>query len=294
MSSDLTWISPQGTAYPLTSDTGLISYGLLAVEGVKGLGAAQRTITADAHRNGGTRIRRIQPQPRIITLPVYVEGTTQAQFRQRWQALADAFGATRWYGPGRLRITHDDGTSRETEAYYQDGFDPEHGGTYQDTAVVQLYCPDAFFRATSPTLITRSSLPTGSSFFEPFPQVTSSQTLGTSSVTDTGGVEAWPVWTLNGPADVLTATNVTTGEAFELDVTGFRGTPLLAGESVVIDSAIPTIHGPSGANYTGALNWPSAILWSLLPGTADVSFVVSGSGSETSVEASFYARYEIA
>lgn len=296
------WTSPSGLVCPLDPVNGLGGYGWLAIEGYKGLGAAPVTITSDASPVGGAVPRHFQPQPRIITLPVYVEGISgdtaadrHDSFVAQWRTLAEAMTETsQLERPGTLTVARPDGTRRLIDAYYSDGWDAEASGGVADTAVVQLWCPDPYFRDLDPTLITRAQLPLGVNFFAPFPSVSSSQTLGTTVVTNPGSVPAWPTWTLTGPASDLTATNVTRGESFTLDVVTYRGAPLAAGETVVITTSPPSVTGPDGSDWTGALDWPSAVLWQLAKGNSTVSFVVGGASAGTAMTAEFYAQYETA
>lgn len=287
----LTWTSPSGTVCPLDY-TGLTSYGWIATSGVKGLGAAPRTITADPMPVGGTAVRKIYPGPRLITLPLYVEGADHATFLTAWRTLGQAFAETLTAGAGTLTVTRPDGTTRLIDAYYQDGYDISEGTPTSDVMALTLYCPDPYFRDLDPTLISRAETPLGVSFLSPFPTVSSSQTLGTTTVTNPGGVTAWPTWTLTGPASGLTATNSTTGESFDLDIVTYTGSPLADGDTVTITTSPPSVVDSSGTNLTGALDWPSAVLWGLPPGDSNVSFIAGGSGTNTAVEASFYARYE--
>jgi hypothetical protein len=290
----LTWTSPAGVDYPLDPVNGLASCGWMATEGVKGLGAAPITLTADPSPIGGTAVRHVQPGPRMITLPLYVEGADNAEFLGRWRNLAGAFTSTTRQGAGVLTVAYLDETARMIDAYYQDGWDAAEFGSTADTAVLTLYCPDPYFRDDALTWITRSSLPLGASFLSPFPTVSSATTLGTSTVNNPGGVVAWPTWQLTGPASDLTATNVTTGESFTLDIVTYNGSALDSGDVVTVSTSPPAVTGPDGSNWTGALDWPSAVLWGLDPGDSVVTFTAGGGGADTSVEAYFYARYETA
>jgi hypothetical protein len=290
----LTWYDPAGTEFPL-SLPGWATNRWLASAGVSGLGIAPVSIATDPMPRGGTQVRHVQPQPRIITLPIFIEGDEHADFLTRWRTLAHAFATTRLHGPGRLQLARPDGTIREIPAYYQDGWDVNTGAPANtDLVVLTLYCPDPFWRSTTPTLITRTYSSGGTSFLSPFPTVSSSQTLGATIATNPGSVEAWPTWRITGPGGSLTATNNTTGETFVVDISAFRGSALLAGETVTIVTEPPSVTGPDDTNWTGALEWPGSVLWGLQPGDNDVTFVMSGSGSGTVVEAEFYPRYETA
>jgi hypothetical protein len=195
---------------------------------------------------------------------------------------------TRRLGPGRLQIARPDGSVREILACYEAGFDgePRQGWTY-DTAVLALYCEDPYWRDVAPTTVLRE-FALGADFLRPFMTVSSSRTLGETQIDNRGDVEAWPAWTITGPASSVGATNSTTGEAFTLTHT------LLAGQIVGITTDPPTVRGPAGEVLTGSLDWPGARLWALQPGVNDVDFQVGGSGPGTRIELSYYQRYETA
>lgn len=292
----LKWFSPSGEEFYLSAWD--VDLGYYAASGVAGLGAAPVEFSTDPMPRGGSTVRHIQPQPRLITLPLFIEGPDYMTFLGTWRHLAHAFTSTRRLGPGTLEVAIPDGANRRIPAYYQAGWDhgPEFPAT-SDAVALTLYCPDPFWRDADPTLITRTYSSGGVDFLAPFPSVSSSQTLGATVATNPGTIEAWPTWRLTGPASALTATNNTTGESFSLDISTFRGSALLAGETVTITTEPPSLTGPTvsgSTNWTGALNWPSAILWGLDPGDNSVDFTVSGSGVGTVIEAEFFARYETA
>jgi hypothetical protein len=222
---------------------------------------------------------------------LYVEGADHAAFVGAWRTLGEAFSETQDLGAGTLTVTRPDGTVRLIDAYYQDGYDVSEGTPTADVMALTLYCPDPYFRDLDLTLITRAETPLGVDFLSPFPMVSSSLTLGTTVVTNPGTVTAWPTWTLTGPATGLVASNVTTGESFELDISTYTGSPLADGDTVTITTDPPSVVGSTGTNLTGALDWPSAVLWGIPKGDSTVSFTAGGSGTNTAVEASFYARY---
>lgn len=299
----LAWRDPDGvTEYPLTP-AALNATGYVATAGVAGLGLPEISIVADPMPRGGTRIRHRQPQPKTFTLPLFMEGSSHGQLLSRWRTLAESFERTRRVGPGAIIVARPDGTRRLLLVEYQAGWDNDpDGGVTHETAAVSLYAPDPYWRAETPTVISRAyASGTGVSFFAPLITITGTQTLGATTANNPGGVEAWPDWTITGPAAQVIVTNNTTGESWTLDPVAHRGTALVAGETVTVTTEPAVITGPSagapqGSNWSGALNWvvsgaPAAVLWGLDPGLNDVTFTVLGSGAGTSITAVFYARH---
>ena len=271
-------------------------YALAA--GVSGLGAAPVTLTTDPLPRGGARIRHIQPQPRTIVWPIHVEADTHQEFIDLWRAIGKAFTDTSRYGPGILDIARPDGRRRQIKVFYQEGFDglgQPGTGLNWDNAVITLFCEDPYFYDPVPVSVSRSFGGGAADYLAPYPSVSSSQVLGDTVLTNPGDVEAWPTWTVTGPATLVTVTNVDTGEAFSVDpnATGITHGNLVAGETVVVNTDPPSVRFGTD-NWAGALNWPAAQLWGLPPGDSAVDFNLGGAGSGSSVTGQFYARYESA
>lgn len=278
------WIAPDGTEIQLTSDQELH----FTLDSVTGWGAAPVRIVADAHPRGGTRVRHIQPQARTITWPIRVRADTHVELVAGWRTIARAFTMTRRLGPGTLRVMRPDGDAREILAYYEAGIEgePGQGHTY-DTAVLSLYCEDPFWRAVAPvSALYSNGAPV--SYLDPYLTVSPSSVLGATTAVNAGDVEAWPSWTIVGPASQVQATNSTTGEAFALSAT------LLAGETATISTDPPTVRGPAGQIWTKNLDWPGAVLWALQPGLNNVDLAVSGAAAGTQITLSYTPRYETA
>lgn len=284
------WIAPDGHEWQLTSDLDLH----FTLNAVTGWGAAPIQIIADQHPRGGTRVRHIQPQHRIITWPVRVRADTHLELISGWRELVRAFTQTRRLGPGTLRIMRPDGSAREIRAYYQEGFngEPGQGHTY-DTAVLSLYCEDPYWRAVTP-----QSLPyqyaSPVSYLNPYLTLSPANVLGEATAVNAGDVEAWPEWRITGPAGLITAVNHTTGQSFELDPDWNGGGDIAGGDTVTITTDPPAVRGPAGEIWTGALNWPGAVLWGLQPGLNNIEFSVAAAGPDTTITLSYTPRYETA
>lgn len=290
----LSWIDPTGVTWPLYQADGATYW---ALPGVKGLGAAPRTLTTDDAVRGGTSLRNIQPGARTITLPIYIEGADHASFLATWRNLAIAFTQTRTRGVGQLMSTRPDGTSRVIDAYYSDGWDSDPDlGVREDIVAVTLYCPSPWWRDPDPITVTNSYSAGNQSFLSPYPSVSSSLTLGTTTINNPGSVEAWPNWTVNGPASSITATHNSTGDTWTINPSAptIAHGDLVGGETVTLTTDPQSVTGPDGSSWTGALNWPTASLWALQPGDNSITYTVAGSGVGTTVTISFYPRHETA
>lgn len=278
-----TWLAPDGTVWSLC-DRSLPWITLATWSSVTG--AAPIQLTTDDHPRGGARIRHIQPMPRVMIWPVRVSAPTHLEFVAAVRQIAGAFTQTRRLGPGTIRISRPDGTSREIEAHYEAGISGEPGqSVVRDLFAMSLFCEDPYWRDVTPTVVARAfSAPLN--YYDPYASISSGQVLGETTIANDGDVEAWPSWTITGPMTQLAATNHTTGEAFVLDAT------LLASQVATITTDPPSVRGPGGVNWSGMLDWPDAVLWGLVPGANDVDFAVAGAAAGTRIELSYKRRYE--
>lgn len=287
-----TWIDPDGRVWELSGPHEV--HGWLTRPEIAGWGAAPVTMVTDPLARGGVSVRHQRREPRRLTWPLNIYGNSHAEFLTRYRALMRAFTSTKYKGAGILRIARTgEGVeaAREIEALYEDGFagEPRENWTFANPNLT-LFCPDGFWRSTEREFVRRSYSTAGTPYLAPYRTVSSSQVLGDTTVNNPGDVEAWPSWTIRGPATQLVATNRTTGESFTLTHT------LAAGQTATI-TITPTramLRDHNNNNLVGKLNWPGAVLWGLVPGVNEVDFEVNGSGPGTEIELSYYPRYETA
>ncbi|TYK45152.1 phage tail domain-containing protein [Actinomadura decatromicini] len=289
------FVEANGTIWPLTSPT---SGWFTLSEGVSGLGAAPYELAKDDHPRGGSRLRSSRPNDKTIVWPMHVFGKDHLQFVARWRALAEAFTRTLRIGAGWLEITRPDGSRRRIACYYEDGFEGQGRqgtGVASDSVILSLYCEDPYWIDPVPVTGYRA-YSVGVPFLNPFPTVSSGQVLGATTLTNPGGVEAWPTWVVTGPASLVTFTNEDTGEsfAFNPDATAIGHGDLLAGEKVTITTNPPRVTFQDGSNWIGGLDWPGAVLWALPPGESAITFQLDGAGPGSRVDLSYNARYETA
>jgi hypothetical protein len=281
-----TYTDPLGTVYDLSVTDE--DHGYFTRPEIAGWGAPVFQIVTDPRPRGGETVRYIRQESARITWPLHIWGSTHQEFVTRYRAVRRGFLLTAHRTlPGVLRVARPDGTAREIEVYYEEGFKGEPGENWLwANPVLTLFAPDGAWRDTDQTVLTRTQSASGTNFFSPFPAISSSQVLGSTVLTNPGDMVAWPTWTITGPCTALTAANTTLGQSFTLTTT------LLTGEQATITTDRPTVRGPTGANLSGSLNWPGAVLWGLQPGDNQVTFTAAGSGTGTQVQLSFYPRYE--
>jgi hypothetical protein len=271
-------------------------------KGVSGLGAAPYVLTSDPHPRGGARLRHVQPQPRTIVWPLLVKGADHLQFTANWRNLARAFTRTLRLGadgrrtPGTLEVLRPDGTGRRIAVYYAQGFDGQGDtatGITWDSAVLTLWCEDPYWEDLQPRTVHRETGTPGD-FLAPYPNVSSSQVLGATTVDNPGDVDVWPTWQITGPATAITFTRDDTGDEFVLTMADTPHGALLADETVTISTDPLRVVSGTGENLLAGLNWPEAVLWSIPPGRTPVTFQLDGASTGSAVDLTYHPRYETA
>lgn len=287
--SSATWFAPDGSIWPLTAH----KLGWFTLQQPEGLGAIPISMKVDANPRGGNRVRHIRKESRIITWPIEVWGRDHLEYVARWRNLLEAFSQTDENGPGILELALGDGSQRRIYAYYQDGFDSDLPYATDGRAVLTLYCERAEWQGFPSVVERREYAGDPIDFLAPYPSISSSQLLGDTTLVNPGSVKAWPKWTIKGPATSITATLHTTGESFTLDPSNISET-FAGGDTITIETDPPRIRNQDGDVWTGALDWPSAVLWGLPKGEHEVSFTVAGADTTTSIQLEFPPLYRSA
>lgn len=210
-------------------------------------------------------------------------------------------------GPVTILVTRSDGTQREITGYYTAGFDGisiAHCEGAEAKAVVAVRCheepywmdpagdtvtvippPPVFSSGTTETNSTSTNTDSdtpvdgyvvGIAFNGDYPFSAvipfSGEAGGVviTTVDNQGDVAAWPVFTIEGPASAVQATNITTGEFWSW------GAALDAGKVLTIDTRpgrrAVTLDGTS---KFGVLE-DGSTLWALRPGSQTVAFRFDG------------------
>jgi phage-related protein len=275
MAEQLWWVDPSGTEYPLIDPprTALL-YGRTGI-----FMPPMSHIEDPVPLMPGARLRRVQVGVRELDIPVQITSADAAALRQDVRAWLRRLDPQR--GDGKLKSQAADGTYREIVCRYADGMQGEESdgpsGPYWLTAVWAFRAVDPYWQDAADTTLTFTTSSVGAFLAAPiFPlRIAASNVIGTSVVTNDGDAEAWPVWTITGPATSVTLTNQTTGAQLTLT------TSIGVAEQVVIDTRpfVKTVK-KGAANLYGSLD-PASTLWQLQPGQNTVSVSTAGSTSAT-------------
>lgn len=273
MAETVTWIDPDGVELELGVQwdvTGRFSPPtFFDEEGVPG--------------QDGLRLREVRHDARNFVLPLWIEGSSESDLRTQMRSLVSAMNPQR--GDGKIRVTSPVGDQREIVCRAASGL--EMGERLGDTSGPTVQIAAVVFRAWEPFWQDVSDTVSGpwtvgaapASFFPFFPmRLTSSEVFADVDITNSGDVDAWPVWTVTGPGSSITFQNLTTGYTLMLDTT------LAVSESVTIDTrpGVKTVVKSDGTNLYPNLSATSN-LWPLQRGVNAVQISMGGATSATSV-----------
>lgn len=280
-------IAPDGVTYNLTDD----SAGVITLQGFDGrfLPATTRTEELVAQQ-AGSRLRYAQDKPRDMSMTLLFRGATQSDLRTTMREWSRRFHHLR--GDSILRFTTPVGDQRELTVRYDSGFEIVESdstnpiGTWQRT-VVNFRAFEPYWSDTSDTSATFSG---GSPrlFFPIFPLHLSSDSVSvTATIDNTGDVEAWPVWTVRGPGVGVAVRNLSTGRALELPTLTLGAT-----DSITVDTrpGRKTVVNQAGVNIFAQLSANSK-LWSLAPGSNQISVEVGSTSSISQVTVAYRRRW---
>ncbi|WP_256123047.1 phage tail domain-containing protein [Streptomyces sp. LUP47B] len=236
----------------------------------------------------GYAIRQVRAQGKEIALPVaFWADDSRTAYLARRRGLIRSLNPKR--GEGTLTVTQSDGAARTIGARYSAGLEGDESldaaGARWCMGVLTFACPSPFWLGPEVTTEWRAAV--SGTFFPVLPLVVgNSQVLGSVTVDNDGDDDAFPVWTITGPATAVSLTNVTTGDVLVLAHT------ITVGDTIVID----TRERQQTALLNGATNlWgdlsDASTMWALEPGINDLTLTVSGSTSNTRVRMTYQPRY---
>ena len=281
------WVSPAGVTRDLTRGATYVQPG-----GIVGHLAPPRTLLASSPptMDGGV-YRGHRFEARDVGLGLLTSTRTTGEWETETRALVRDFDTTD--DVGTLVAQSPAGATRMLSARYVTGLESptegDPGAVTIGTWAVQLRAYDPWWYG--PAMSKSFSVATSTPFF-PGPPFTLMPTelLGSgSSVTNPGDVEAFPVWTITGPATAVTASSG--GRSWTVTRT------LGAGETVTVDCdprapAFSKIVDGDGANLWGTATADYPDLWPLPAGESTITVdVAGGTSADTRITMAFNPRY---
>lgn len=276
------FVDRSGTVHDLTRDT---SPRLFVTAGATGLGTPPTDVAADKLPfTAGSLVRHVATQPRRIELPIIIAESSISALVSQVDEVRDWF----WAGDEQrrystyLRVTRPDGEIRQLQVFYTGGLDGDmvDGGPLHAQYVVSLLAPDPWPTAagndTASWLSTDGDLPT-------------------VSIINDGDLEAFPVWTITGPATSVNVNNTTTGKGW-LYTSSLVGFNLASGKSLTIDTrfspprtGLPVVDSDGTSRFSSF--HPASSMFTLAPGQNDFTITFAGNSGATEIEVSWLPRY---
>jgi len=212
------WVRPDGGTLDLTDGT---TYDIRA--GVDGRYMPPFEFLSDAiYTYPGEVLRTVKTKPREITLPITVYGSTVTALRENLRMLTNAFNPL--LGEGKLMVVTPDSTA---EIYilncrYAGGMSLEES---YDTGSCTFRMFVATFIAHSPY------------WWKPTEEEWTwthddADLANPQTVINNGDIEAWPVWTIRGPASSVTISHLRTGKYMTIT----PATALTANDCITVDT----------------------------------------------------------
>lgn len=240
----------------------------------------------------GARVRNATFGVREVDLPLYLRGESEDALRVAVRALLGKFDPLD--DDGRLRVTRPDGTARELYCRYSRGGelveDSRNYGITTCRAVITFRAAnDPLWYDVNPV---NQQFVVGApvSFFPGTPfRLSSSSIFSTSTPIDnTGDVETWPIWILQGPGNNIVLRNLTTGEKTEFQ----SSFSLLTGETLTIDTRLGrrSVTKNDGTKLYNKLTSDSS-LWPIYKGSNNLSVDMQSTTVNSLVTLSYYRRY---
>ncbi|MFG2970917.1 phage distal tail protein [Streptomyces sp. NPDC048288] len=263
--------------------------GWVLQPGAKGLDMPTYAFTQDESPGiDGYAIRQVRAGGKEIALPIaFWADDSRTAYLTRRRTLIRSLNPKR--GDGTLTVVQADGTARTIGARYSAGLEGDESldaaGTRWCMGVLTFACPSPFWLGAEATTEWRAAV--SGTFFPFLPLVVgNSQVLGAVTVDNDGDDDAFPVWTVTGPATAISLTNTTTGEVLVLTHT------ITVGDTIVIDTRerqqTAVLNGTT--NLWGDLT-DASTMWALEPGINDLTLTVTGSTSNTRVRMTYQPRY---
>lgn len=271
----MTWIDSNGVAVVLDG-----SAGILLQANPVGLEAPNPTNTIDEYAvfDGGVLANRRRPV-RSIALGLYLEHATRVE-------TVTAALAKMLQGPGQLRWSDAVNTRTLRQVIYEAGIDGS-GDTnrWQRSLVVSLIALDPWWYGTAASATLPTAAPT---LFDAALLFDSPSTPfdggGSMAVNVFGDADAYPVFTVTGPATTVTVSSG--GFAWQI------AAPLVAGDVLIVDHR-PSSRGPRLNG--GAVNWSlltqASRLFPLAPGTTPIITGATGTTAATTITLSYEPRF---
>lgn len=234
---------------------------------------------------------------REMVLPLFWTSASDTVLRTELRGLVDKMNPANDDGTprfGRIRVQSVLGDVREVTCLYAGGLDLDEeldGSSGLDWQKIPLVftAHDPYWYDASPVASPVWTVTDTPAFFPILPiYLTASELVVEEVVTNTGSVEAWPVWTIRGPGADIKLTNQTTRQYLQ-----FRSSfSLGVGQYITIDTrpGVKAVALDDGTNLYDQLEAASS-LWPLRKGDNAIRLEMSAVSATSSLQVSYWRRY---
>jgi phage-related protein len=290
MSETVEWIDADGVTLTL-SGPGVTTYQV--DWGVSGRYMPKIEVQVDSipGRAGGV-LRGARHGVHEFVLPLSLAASTESSLRTLLRSLVDCMDPTR--GQGRIRVTSPLGDQREITCAYAAGLEMEEklgdsSGPGFQACPLAMVAYDPYWYDVSPVSSPVWTVTDAPTFFPILPiRLTASELVVDEVISNSGSVEAWPVWTIRGPGADILLTNQTTGQYLQFKSSFSLGD----GQFVTIDTrpGVKAVTLDDGTNLYDQLEAASS-LWPLRRGDNAVRLEMSAVTAVSSLQVSYWRRY---
>jgi hypothetical protein len=255
--------------------------------GMLGFGIPPTNVRVDPSASTGGVFRHSRRDVRNIDLPITVMGANRAQVQDRLRRLARITQDRR--GPMTFKATYPNGQAVFLNTHYTGGAESAWGGNDAGLEfcrwVLSMKAPQPYWESSNIQFFEL----TGGGLLGLLPeltklQVSSSEALGTVTVTSNADVEVYPKWFIEGPVDDFTATNGS--QSFKINGT------IGLGESITIDSEKKTVVDENGDNAYDRLD-TAPKLFAFEPGQTTIDLTGANTTTDTRVRCEYALRFEV-
>lgn len=257
--------------------------------GFMGFGIAPTQVRIEPSAGDGGQWRHTKKGVRDIDLPITVVGTSRADVQSKLRRLSrliqDGSGATKILA----QYTEGDNQTLTMSVHYTGGAEGNWGsneGMTWATWVFSFQAPNPFWQTAETQEFTIGSGITGRGLLPQLTKlkVSSSQTLGVITVTNSGDVPAFPIWRIRGPIEDFVASDGVNSFGFISEI--------FTGETITVDTGTGEVTDDLGQNRYNLLS-PAPKLFHIQPGVSNLTVNGIANSLDAQVVISYSPRYEV-
>jgi len=285
MSWSISWVDPDGVETLLTNPP-----YLKVLRDKRGIsGPPFNPITQGIPLKPGSFLKSVDVDDNEMDLTLVVNGTNESDLWNRLSSLVNVFNPLR--GDGILKVTPPHGMQRELVCRSISGFRVNESSIRFTSARVDLvfHANNPYWRSSQ--IYTQSASITGNppQWFPIFPlRLGGDAVVSEFTINNTGHVETYPTWVIQGPGQNPKITNLTTGEFIGINPVFLL--TLGSTDTLTIDTENRIVQDQSGAGYLDILDFGSSF-FTLAPGSNTIRVEMANATTGSSINLSYRLLY---